>query len=176
MAQEHEAFAKALQQVLEVVMFENWMRFYFISEKLDAPRGEDGEAPLFIAIPDQGMARIRELYPHLAKLAEDMNGKQVDFAESQRAICTFLVEELEGKSIPSEMSRLVLDSQRFNMELQLFNTWVQAHEDQLDEGFNEFGMWRKLFAEWRNSESVVAWVKQLREQPAAAAAAGKTVQ
>ena len=173
MAQEQEAFAKALQNVLEVVMFENWMRFYFITEKLDTPKNEAGEAPLFIAIPEQGMQRIKELYPHLFPLAEAMNAKEVDFGASQRAICTFVVDHLENKSIPSEMARLVLDSQRFNLELQLFNTWVQAHESQLDEGFSEFGMWRKLFAEWRNSEQVTSWVKQLKEQPAATAASAK---
>lgn len=162
MAQEQEAFAKALQQVLEVVMFENWMRFYFITDKLDTPKNDAGETPLFIAIPEQGMSRIKELYPHLYPLAQSMNAQEVDFASSQRAICAFVAENLEGKSITVDMARLVLDSERFNMELQLFNTWVQAHESQLDANFNEFGMWRTLFAQWRNSDQVTSWVQELR--------------
>lgn len=167
--QEHEAFAKALQQVLEAVMFENWLRFYFITEQLDAPKDENGEEPLYIAIPDQGMKRIVELYPHLAPLAGSLQGKQVTFEESQRAICTYLAENVEGKTVTTQMANLVLNSQSFATELQLFNTWVQAHEDQLDETFSEFGTWRALFAEWRNSEQVSEWVKGLRERPAVSA-------
>ena len=58
MPQEQEQFQKTVDQVLEAVMFENWLRFYFISEKPDAPAHEDGEAPLFMAVPVKGMERI----------------------------------------------------------------------------------------------------------------------
>ena len=76
MPQEQEQFQKTVDQVLEAVMFENWLRFYFISEKPDAPAHEDGEAPLFMAVPVKGMERISELYPHLLPLADAMNARK----------------------------------------------------------------------------------------------------
>ena len=39
MPEQQEQFQNAVWQVLEAVMFENWLRFYFISEKPDAPAG-----------------------------------------------------------------------------------------------------------------------------------------
>ena len=37
MPEQQEQFQNAVFQVLEAVMFENWLRFYFITEKPDAP-------------------------------------------------------------------------------------------------------------------------------------------
>ena len=64
-----EEFQNAVLRILETVMFENWIRFYFLTEKLDAPVEEGAEKPLFVAIPEQGMQRIKELYPDLLPLA-----------------------------------------------------------------------------------------------------------
>lgn len=50
-----EEFQNAVLRILETVMFENWIRFYFLTEKLDAPVEEGAEKPLFVAIPEQGM-------------------------------------------------------------------------------------------------------------------------
>ncbi len=155
MSQSSEAFAKGVEVVLEVIMFENWLRFYFISEK---PLTDDG---LFLAIPEQGMERIKELYPHLLPLAEDMNGKELTFESSRTAVCTFVVTEVDGKMIPKNMSDLVFDSVTFQKEMHLFNTWVQAHESQLDEGFLDFGAWRNFFSQWRETEAVQSWAEQM---------------
>ena len=46
-----------MAKVLESVMFENWLRFYFITEKPDAPTAKDGQPALFIAVPVKGMVR-----------------------------------------------------------------------------------------------------------------------
>lgn len=155
MSKEAQVFAKAVQDILEAVMFENWLRFYFITEKPESP------GSLFIAIPEQGMKRIEELYPHMHSLAEEVNGKEITFETSRAALCTFVVTELDGKRIPRNMADMVFDSSTFQVEMQLFNTWVQGHEAQLDEGFLDFGMWRKLFAEWRAQEAVNEWATQL---------------
>ena len=58
-----EEFQNAVLRILETVMFENWIRFYFLTEKLDAPVEEGAEKPLFVAIPEQGMQRIRSCTP-----------------------------------------------------------------------------------------------------------------
>lgn len=156
-----KAFAQAVQHILEAVMFENWLRFYFITEKLDLESESEDKEKLFIAVPEQGMQRMEELYPHLLPLAQDLNGKEIDFETSRSAVCTFVVTEVDGKRVPRNMSNMVFDSATFQTELQLFNTWVQAHEEQLDQGFMEFGAWRKLFSEWRASDQVKEWAAQM---------------
>lgn len=153
-----QAFGEAVQHIMEAVMFENWLRFYFITEK---PGASEAEGALFIAVPEQGMTRMEELYPHLLPLAQSLNGKEIDFETSRSALCTYVVSEVDGKRVPRNMSDLVFDSSTFQTELQLFNSWVQAHEEQLDKGFLEFGMWRKLFAEWRNSDQLKEWAEQM---------------
>ncbi|WP_027719777.1 hypothetical protein [uncultured Desulfovibrio sp.] len=151
MPEQQELFQNAVWQLLEAVMFENWLRFYFISEKPDAPAEPYGETPLFLAVPDKGMERIKGLYPHLLPLAEDMNGREVDFETSRRAVCTFVLDNMDGKSMPKGMAATIFESATFQIQMQLFNAWVQMHEDQLDQGFLEFGAWRKLFAQWRET-------------------------
>ncbi len=155
MSQQSEAFAKAVEIILETVMFENWLRFYFISED----QAQDGA--LFLAVPEQGMARIGELYPNLLPLAELLNDKELTFEASRTAICTYVVTEVDGKSIAQNMSDTVFDSTTFQVELQLFNTWVQSHEDQLDESFLEFGAWKNFFSQWRATDEVKEFRLQL---------------
>ncbi len=148
-------FADAVQKVLEVVMFENWLRFYFITEQPDEPE------KLFLTVPEQGMKRMRELYPHLSPLAEELNGREIDFDTSRTAVCTYVLTALEGRTIRRDMASTVFDSATFQTEMQLFNTWVQAHEAQLDKNFLDFGAWRSLFAQWRASDPVKELAAQL---------------
>jgi hypothetical protein len=135
------------RQILEVVIFENWLRFYFLSE----PEG----GGLALAVPDQSLARLREQHPQLAPLAEELNGKEISFERSREAVCTFVAARLDdGTTMPVHE---VLDSAAFSLEMRLFNTWVQGHEEQLDAAFWDFSTWKRLFAEWRNSDKVKAW-------------------
>ncbi len=150
MPKEQEQFQGSVLAVLEAVMFENWLRFYFISEKPDAEPGPDGEPPLFMAVPVKGMERIGSLYAHLLPLAEEMNGKPVDFEVSRRAVCNFVLEHVDGKVMPRDTAAMIFESATFQIQMQLFNTWVQMHENQLDAAFMEFGAWRALFAQWRD--------------------------
>ena len=144
-----EAFQGAVRQILEAVMFENWLRFYFITDL--------GEDRLAVAVPEQGLVRIRELHPELMPLVEELNGKEINFELSRSAVCTFVVTELDGQSMPRDMAAVVFDSAAFQLEMRLFNTWVQAHEAQLDETFMDFSSWQSLFTEWRDSDKVKAW-------------------
>ena len=147
------AFQLAVQQILEVIMFENWLRFYFISEL------EEGS--LALSVPEQGLARIREQYPQFMPLVEELKGKEISFELSRRAVCTFVVTQLDGKAIPVNMADLVLDSAGFQLEMQLFNSWVQGHEEQLDKNFLDFSIWKQLFTEWRHSGKVKDWAASL---------------
>ena len=146
-------FQQAVQRVLEAVMFENWLRFYFVSEP-------DGGS-LTLAVPEKGLTRIREQYPQLMPLVEELNGKEISFELSRRAVCTFVATQLVGGSIPTHMAESVLDSAGFQLEMHLFSSWVQGHEERLDKNFLDFSAWKRLFAEWRNSGKVKEWAASL---------------
>lgn len=139
-----EEFQKAVATVLEVVMFENWLRFYFIHEKRDA----DGKEILVIELPEKSRERIKELYPGLYPLAQQLAGKPLDFETSRNSVLQYIMNEIEDKQLPKGETQKTLQSASFQVKLQLFHTWEQMHEDQLDNGFMEFGAWRNLFAQW----------------------------
>lgn len=147
------AFQQAVQQILEVVMFENWLRFYFISEP------ETGGVTL--AVPEQGIARLRELHPRFMPLVEEVNAREISFDLSRQAVCTFVATQLDGKTMPVNMADMVLDSASFQLEMQMFNSWVQGHEEQLDRNFLDFSTWKRLFADWRDTDKVKAWAAGL---------------
>ena len=151
MPREQEDFQNAVFQILEAVMFENWLRFYFIVEKSPpiADAGED--RALFLAVPEKGMERIRKDYPHLLPIVAAMNGQELSFTISRQAVCKFVVEHLDGKTMPRNAAAIVLDSQAFQTQMQLFHAWVQLHEQQLEENFLSFEDWRRIFLQWRES-------------------------
>lgn len=157
MPAEQEIFQKAVADVLEAVMFENWLRFYFISEV-----GPDGE--LKIELPEKSLARIKEQYPGLYPMAAKLNGKMVDFEVSRKAVLDHIIEELEGKAFAKGYGRQILQSSAFQVRLQLFHTWEQLHEDQLDKGFAEFGAWKALFSKWLESPGAQELATKLSEQ------------
>ncbi len=160
MAQEQEQFKKSVSAILEAVMFENWLRFYFITPMTDEKESEDADPHLFLTVPDKGMNNIKALYPNLLPMAEFMNHKEVTFEVSQQAVCTFVVENLDGVIMERDTAGSIMDSMAFQLQLQLFNTWVQLHENQLESSFFDFGSWRDLFAEWKDSKAG----KDLREK------------
>ncbi|MDR2055256.1 MAG: hypothetical protein LBQ10_05240 [Desulfovibrio sp.] len=176
MPAQQEAFQKAVTQVLEAVMFENWLRFYFIAQKDGDALGQDDGAPLFIAVPDKAMERIREGYAHLLPMAEAVNGQKADFETSRRAVCAFVLEQLDGKTMPRDMAGIVLESATFQAQLQLFNIWVQSHENQLDERFLDFAAWRSLFAKWRQSSEARILAEKLLVSGGMSGQAGNLLQ
>ena len=151
MPEAQEQFQTGVAKVLEAVMFENWLRFYFITEKPDAPKGKDGQPALYIAVPVKGLERISEMFPRLLPMAEELNGQEVSFETSRRAVCNFVLAHVDGQVIARDSAAMIFESATFQVQMQLFNTWVQMHEDQLERGFTEFGAWRKLCEEWRQS-------------------------
>lgn len=155
-------FLKAVQNLCEVLMFENWLRFYFIEEN------DKGE--LIIHIPDEGMKRIEEHHAALFPLAEQLNNEIISAASSQQAICTYIAAHIDGNRFKEGLASTVFDSRTFHIEHQVFNVWVQNHEEQLDKQFLDFATWRALYAEWHNSEEVQQQIAALRDT------AGRTVE
>ncbi|GFH62909.1 MAG: conserved hypothetical protein [Candidatus Desulfovibrio kirbyi] len=151
MPQAQQQLQKSVAHILEAVMFENWLRFYFIAEGPDMRESADGHSSLVLRVSDKGMERIRADYSHLLPLAESLNGKDLDFEASRTAVCLFVTDHLDGTVMPKDSAAQVLASALFQDRLQLFNTWVQAHENVLDKTFLDFAAWRQLFAQWAES-------------------------
>lgn len=139
--QQQEEFQSRVATLLEVAMFENWLRFYFIKEVPDSDE-------LKLELPEKAMERIRELYPALYPLAEALDGKPIDFETSRNAVLHHVLNHVEGTLWPQGVAQSILQSATFQTKLQLFHIWEQVHEDQLDRGFSEFGAWKQLFARW----------------------------
>lgn len=149
----------ALQDILNVVIFENWLRFYFIEEQVNRDNPE--ELLFFIKIPAKSMIKIRELYPELSPLAEEMNNKPVNFQISRSSVLTYILNHLEGSKLSRGLAEKVISSKEFQVKLQLFNTWVQLYEEQLDHGFHPFQSWLTMFSEWRKSKAGQAVIQKM---------------
>ena len=146
-------FDGAVNRITQVVMFENWLRFYFISEE------EDGK--LFIRLPEKAMEQLRARYSSFYGLAESLNNREIDHQTSINEVCLFVASEIDGQSLSEQTISRVFDSSQFQVELQLFSSWVQAHEEKLDENFMEFSDWRELFEEWKHTDEVEEYRKSI---------------
>lgn len=158
MLEEQKDFQKQVAALLEVAMFENWLRFYFIEEIQDSD-------VLKISLPDKALHRIKELYPGLYPMAESLNGKEVDFESSRQAVLRHILNEIEGKTMPQGAAQSILQSKTFQVRLQLFHIWEQMHEAQLDQGFAEFGAWKNLFAQWLETPGAQELAKKMMAEP-----------
>ena len=145
-------FDEAVNRISQVVMFENWLRFYFIAEEDDK---------LFIRIPTQAMEKLHANYPKLVGLAERLNGEEIDHKTSMQAVVMFTATEMNGLVLPEPLIEQIFDSPRFHLDLQLFSSWVQSHEEQLDAGFMEFSTWQSMFEEWRKSDKVQEYAAEV---------------
>jgi hypothetical protein len=151
MAAEVEA---AVGRVAEVIMFENWLRFYFIAEE---------DEKLFIRLPEKSMEQIQQRYRSYSDLAAMLNNEEIDHQHSLKAVCMFISGDFDGRPLPDYVVAGVFDSPKFQLELQLFSNWVQNHEEKLDERFMEFSEWQKAFALWKDTDEVKDYAKRLAE-------------
>ncbi len=163
-----KTFHDALRDVAEIMQFENWLRFYFIQDE-----GDD----LVLRVPEPAREKITSQYAHLVPLLEGMNDAAMSYEKSLSTVCQFVVTTLEGKQYPSGVVGSVFDSPEFQKEMQLFQIWVQVHEEQLEQAPMEFGTWKNLFTDWKNSEQVRQRVKAIDKDMQRVAQCGtKTVQ
>ena len=144
----------ATNRITEVVMFENWLRFYFIAE-------EGGK--LLLRLPEKAMEQLKKRYASFYELAERLNDVEIDHNTSLKEVCLFVAGGFDGHPLPEDVISRVFESPRFQLELQLFSHWVQAHEEQLDAGFAEFADWQRMFNEWKSSDEVKEHRQRLME-------------
>lgn len=147
-------FKQAVTDVTEVMMFENWLRFYFLQEE-----GEE----LVIRIPEAAMNYFKEHYPHLAPLAETLNNETMDYEKSVKTVCQFVVTNLDGPVYRDGVVPAVLDSPEFQQEMYLFQVWCQNHERQLEQSPMEFTTWQQLFNDWKKTDEVRKLAQQNQE-------------
>jgi len=133
----------AVGRVADVIMFENWLRFYFISEEGDT---------LFIRLPEKAMEQIRQHCRAYYDLVAMLNNEEVDHQRSLKAVSTFISGGFDGVTLPDVILAGVFDSPEFQLELQLFAYWLQNHEEKLDERFMEFSEWQAAFALWKDTD------------------------
>lgn len=145
-------FDTAVNRVIEVVMFENWLRFYFLTE-------EDNK--FVIRLPKKAMEQLESNYGTLFDLADRLNSREVDHKTSMAEVCLFVANDFSTKALPEELISRIFDSLHFQMELQLFSSWIQSHEEQLDQNFMDFAKWQKGYQEWRNTDEVQKYSKKL---------------
>ncbi|MDL2267430.1 hypothetical protein LJC46_05520 [Desulfovibrio sp. OttesenSCG-928-G15] len=136
---------KNIEKVTQVVMFENWLRFYFIVEEGDK---------LLMRLPEKAMEQIRTRYSSYYDLAEILNNAEIDHQTSLKAVCLHASSGGDGAPLNEKDLSEVFDSPDFQLELQLFSSWVQGHEEQLDERFLEFSEWLQAYTAWKNSDEV----------------------
>lgn len=143
---------QAASRISEVVMFENWLRFYFIVEE---------DEKLMLRLPEKAMEQIRNRYASFHDLALHLNGREIDPQTSMKEVCLFVSGDFNGRPLPEYILTRVFDSPAFQSELQLFSYWVQVHEEQLDAAFLEFSEWRDLYAKWKGSDAVKSYANGL---------------
>lgn len=151
---------QGMEEILNIIMFENWLRFYFIRE--DKPEGNK-EPKLQMKIPENALDKIKNLYPAYLPLAEKMNNRNVDFETSRECVITHIFETLDGKKLEKGAVEKIFSGAGFQVQLQMFHTWTQLHEDQLDRSFLDFGAWQNLFNAWKATGGAEELAKKLEE-------------
>ncbi len=159
MPEEQQRFAKAVDRMMDAIIFENWLRFYFIAEKAEQEEGK--EPGLILSIPDKAMEQIRRRYGTLQSMAEFLNGRDASLDNSRTAIVDFIRQELEGTLIPAGGIASYFDTRAFQSRLQVFNAWIQVAEDMLDQQFRDFDQWKQSFAGYCETASAKQLLAQL---------------
>lgn len=145
-------FDRAVDDVIEVIMFDQWLRHYFARER-------DGK--LFLEIPEEAVAEIRREHPGLFTLAEPLNNKEITYQVCQDNLCTFLAATLDTKYADNLVAS-VFDSRQFKIEQYVFSLWVKGHESHLDEAVRPFAEWREMYANWKQMDEVKEYILKLK--------------
>ena len=133
----------ALNDMARVFHFEFWLRYYFIQEK-------DGN--LFIELSEEQATQMQAKFPDFWELVETVQGRPLSPELSQQSVVEFLQVNFEGKKYPANTVLKVLDSKDFSVEMYLFNTWVDLHEEQLMQKIFGFDYWMHVYDEWKTTE------------------------
>lgn len=146
-------FDRAVGDVVEIIMFDQWLRHYFTRER-------DGK--LFLEIPEETMGFIRREHPGLFALAEPLNNKEITYQICQDNLCSFLATSLDGNKYADGVVTSVFDSRQFKIEQYVFSLWLKGHESYLDEAVRPFAEWREMYEGWKQMDEVRDYILKLK--------------
>lgn len=132
-----------LHEVAEVFHFEFWLRYYFIEER---------DAQLFITLTDAQTKQMKTQFPDYWELVESMQNQPLSPELSQRIVVEFIQLHMAGNKFPMNMVLKIFDGKDFSVEMLLFNTWVDLHEEQLMQKIYGFDYWINAYQEWKQSD------------------------
>lgn len=144
---------EALRDVSRVFHFEFWLRYYFVEEK-------DGK--LFIALNEDQRRQVRDQFSEYWDLAERMVGVLLSPELSQRVVVEFLQLHMDGVKYSHAAINEVLDSKEFSVEMHLFDTWINLHEEQLMKKIYGFNTWMHIYGEWKDTDKTKQIAQSLR--------------
>ncbi|MDL2306541.1 hypothetical protein LJC48_00740 [Desulfovibrio sp. OttesenSCG-928-C06] len=148
-----EQAVRNLRHAEELILFEQWMRFYFIEE-------EDGI--IYMRMPHDVFELVHLEFPSLFPVAEALNSRPVDH---QATLAILSEAMLHGEyALSNGQWAEVLGGSGFKLTLTLLATWVEAEEDNLDAEPISFAGWLERFEVWRRSEPIVAYAAKLRAE------------
>lgn len=153
-----KTFKTAVMDVAEVVIFENWLRYYFVAEE------EDDK--LSLQVPEEIMNEIKEKHEHLYPLAEELNNEELDYQRSQQAVCGYVARQFDGQKYNTGTVPRAFDSKDLKIELHLFGLWQEGHGERLDEERLSFEEFNDFFQKWKNTDEVQNYRKKLLEASA----------
>ncbi len=145
----------ALNDMARVFHFEFWLRYYFIQEK-------DGN--LYIELSEEQAKQMQAKFPDFWELVETVQNRPLSPELSQQSVVEFLQVNFEGKRYPANTVLKVLDSKDFSVEMYLFNTWVDLHEEQLMQKIFGFDYWMHIYDEWKTTEKGQQLTQSLKLQ------------
>ena len=135
--------SNACAEMAKVFHFEFWLRFYFIEER------DNG---IFIELSEEQAKQMQVQFPDFWELVERVLDQPLTPELSQQSVVEFLQLNYDGKKFPPNTAPKVLDSKEFSIEMYLFDTWLNLHEEQLMQKIYGFDSWMHAFTEWKTSE------------------------
>ena len=137
-----DQFKQALKDITDICKFEHWMRFYYLSKE-----GND----LVLKIDESDVQTLRETHPQFGALAAELNNVVMTPEKSQQKLINFIQTKLDGEKYDMTRILSVLNSKSFQVEMNAFHVWVEAHEDQLEKNPMNFTEWMQLFEAWKRT-------------------------
>lgn len=148
----------AVKDIAEVVIFENWLRYYFVAE--------EGDEKLSLKVPEETMAEIKDKHEHLYPVAEKLNNEEIDYLRSQEVVCSFVARQFDGRKYNTGTIPRAFDSSDLKVELHLFGLWQEAHQERLDAESLNFEDFFEFYSNWRDTDEVQNYRKNLLESAA----------
>jgi hypothetical protein len=145
-------FALAVKDIVEVFMFEHWLRHYYVVEK-------DGR--LFIEVPQEDLTRVYEREEHLAPLVDMLNNEEISYEKCQATVGAFVGARYDGSKYGGDTVARAMDSKTFKIEMYVFGVWLKGHEAYLDERKMDFAEWREMYQGWNALDQVKEYRKKL---------------